>query len=157
MVLLSARNPFCSSASMLFSSTHLVNLLFIKPQHNLYEAGARAIPLYDNGSILFKLEDFGIGLSTHLDHSVGTFPTAKQTLNSLSKKKHALSFLRTSIGISSKPGALLHFAFLIIFCISSNVNIPFITTSYVIGCTISGWGSKLIDSAKLSSGGLKKI
>ena len=41
----STEYPFCLSASMLFSSTHLVYILFIKPQNNLYEAGAREIPL----------------------------------------------------------------------------------------------------------------
>ena len=74
VVLLSFRNPFCSSERISFVSVHFINLLFRKPLNSLKEAGARAIPLYDIESLLSKVDDCGTGLRTNLDHSLCTFP-----------------------------------------------------------------------------------
>ena len=92
MVLLFFLRPFCSSTILLFSSDQEDNRLFKIEQYNLYLIGARLMPLYESGSRLSVVDDFGIGLIIHLPHSDGTIPLSKQILNITCRKETAVSF-----------------------------------------------------------------
>jgi hypothetical protein len=61
------------------------------------------MPLYDKGSRLSKVDDFGIGQITDLLHKVGTIPLSKQMLNKTCKKERAESLVSTSTGMLSIP------------------------------------------------------
>ena len=69
------------------------------------------MPLYESGSRLSVVDDFGIGLIIHLPHSDGTIPLSKQILNKTCRKETAVSFLSTSAGILSIPVALPRWPF----------------------------------------------
>ena len=70
---------------------------------------ARAIPLYDKGSLWSVVLDLGIGLIMHLFHIEGIILLSKQTLNKTCKKETDVSLRKTLTGISLIPQALPFF------------------------------------------------
>ena len=71
----------------------------------LHIDGARAIPLYERGSLRSLVQDFGIGLMTHFPQSDGITPVSKQMLNRMCRKETDMSFCKISEGMLSTPHA----------------------------------------------------
>ena len=113
--------PFCSSTNISFSSNHAEILSLRMVENALYGTDRRGIPLKFRGTLASSVVFMGIGTMLPFLHTEGMLQFLRHIVKRVPRKEAQKSFLSTTAGSLSGPGAFLFFC-TIITCFTSSGN-----------------------------------